>query len=564
LDYALAVFRDVTDLVLAEDKAAQSEERFRLMVENASDAVGVADPDGRITWFSASVESLVGWTPQELVGQTVMDLLHPDDLPSIVAKQAGLTRGEPIMFEARVRRAEGGYRWISSQVRSVLGDDGEVLHRVAGWRDIHDERTARQELAFLAYHDPLTGLRNRAWVLDILDTDLAVANRDGSRLAVLFLDLDNFKIVNDSLGHVAGDDILVAAAHRISRALRPGDRIGRFGGDEFIVVTPGIHGVSEVDAIATRLTAALTEEITIGGRLVILSASIGIALSDHDSTTTSLLRDADSALFRAKAAGRSRWEFSDADTHTRAMKRLVTEAELRTAIAKRQFVVHYQPIVALADATVVGYEALVRWNHPARGLVPPMEFLTVSEESGLIVEIGYQVLDQVCDLLTARPDLTVPISVNKSPVQIVHPGWHDLFLARLHAQNIDPRRLVIEVTETAILSVLNRTAPDLADLRNRGVGIHVDDFGTGYSSIALLRDLPVTGLKLDLSFTRHLTNDSTARALAAGLAGLAAGLSLDCIAEGIETPEQAEILRAQGWTHGQGYLYGRPAPMPPA
>jgi diguanylate cyclase (GGDEF)-like protein/PAS domain S-box-containing protein len=564
LDYSVAVFRDVTELVLAEELAGKSEERFRLMVENASDAVGVADPSGRITWFSASVETLLGWTPEDLIGQSVMDLLHPDDLPAVAAEQERLTRGEPIKFEARVRRADGAYHWISSQVRSVLGHDGQVLHRVAGWRDIHDERTARQELAFLAYHDPLTGLRNRAWVLDILDTDLVVAKRDGSRLAVLFLDLDNFKVVNDSLGHVAGDDILVAAAHRISRALRPGDRIGRFGGDEFIVVAPGIHDAQDAAAVAARLTAAVTEQVMIDGRPVIQSASIGIALSDQDSTTTSLLRDADSALFRAKDAGRSRWEFSDPDTHTRAMARLVTEAELRTAITERQFVVHYQPIVTLADANLVGYEALVRWDHPDRGLVPPMEFLPVAEEAGLIVEIGDQVLDAVCDLLATRPDLTMPISVNKSPVQLGRPGWHDRFLARIHAQNIDPRRLVIELTETAILSIVDRTTGDLADLRARGVGIHVDDFGTGYSSIALLRELPVTGLKLDLSFTRHLTTDATARALAAGLAGLAAGLNLDGIAEGIETPEQARILSEQGWTYGQGYLFGRPAPMPPA
>jgi diguanylate cyclase (GGDEF)-like protein len=466
--------------------------------------------------------------------------------------------------EVRFRSRSGGYRWMAARETAVMDPVGTSVGFVVGLRDVHEERKAHRELAFLAFHDELTGLRNRHWLLDILDTDLAVANRDGSRLAVLFLDLDNFKVVNDSLGHVAGDDILVAAAHRISQALRPGDRIGRFGGDEFIVIAPGIHDDLEVDAIAARLTGAVTEEVHVDGRPVIVSASIGIALSTPDSTSTSLLRDADSALFRAKAAGRSRWEFFDPAMHTRAMARLVTEAELRTAITERQFVVHYQPIVALADATVVGYEALVRWNHPHRGLVPPMEFLPVAEESGLIVEIGDQVLDRVCDLITSRPDITVPISVNESPVQIGRPGWHDKFLSRIHAQNIDPRRLVIEVTETAILSVLDRTTVDLADLRDQGVGIHVDDFGTGYSSIALLRDLPVTGLKLDLSFTRHLVTDATARTLAAGLAGLAAGLNLDGIAEGIETSEQVEILRKQGWIYGQGYLYGRPAPIRPA
>jgi len=427
-----------------------------------------------------------------------------------------------------------------------------------------DRDRAQQQLRFLALHDPLTGLYNRLWILDILESDLALARRSGSAVAVFFLDLDNFKIVNDSLGHTVGDEVLVAVAGRISHALRPGDRVGRFGADEFIVIAPGTQGEIEAIAIAERLGAAVSQVGLAGGHSVTVSASIGIVLSDPTSTPMSLLRDTDSALVRAKAAGRSRWAFFDPEMHAEAMARLVTEAELRTAIGERQFVVHYQPIVSLPDATVAGYEALVRWNHPLRGLLAPAEFLQVAEDSGLVDEIDDQVLEQVFDLLQHRPDVTVAISVNNSPSQITRPGWHDRFLARIHARGIDPRRIVIEVTESAILSVLDRTREDLADLHDQGIGIHVDDFGTGYSSIALLRDLPVSGLKLDLTFTRQLTTDDTSRALAAGLAGLAHGLNIVSIAEGIETTEQADILRAQGWTHGQGYLYGRPGPIPAA
>jgi EAL domain-containing protein (putative c-di-GMP-specific phosphodiesterase class I) len=275
------------------------------------------------------------------------------------------------------------------------------------------------------------------------------------------------------------------------------------------------------------------------------------------------LRDTDSALFRAKGAGRARWHFFDEEMHALAVSRLTIEDELRRAIDEHQFVVHYQPIVRLTDATVVGHEALVRWDHPVRGLLHPADFLSVAEDSGLIVDIGHQVLEQVCELIAAHPDLPGPISVNKSPLQIARPGWRDLFVDILDRYGVSPSQIVIELTETAVLTVLELTRDDLLHVRDLGVGIHMDDFGTGFSSISLLRDLPVTGIKLDRSFTSLLTlEDSPPNVLAAGLAGLAEGLHLQSIAEGVETRDQAAILREQGWTHGQGWYYGRPQPVP--
>ena len=559
-------YHNATDRIVAAENLAASEARFRLLAENATDIVYQNDLSGTIVWISPGLRDTLGWDPAELVGTRSMDLVHPDDRESISALKASLlAEGEDSgVLQARYQTRAGDYVWMSVRAHPVRDDNGNSSGLVVGLRDVHDERAARDELTFLAYHDPLTGLRNRAWILDTLDRDLAAARRDGSRLGVFFLDLDNFKVVNDSLGHVVGDDILGAIAHRISVALRPGDRIGRFGGDEFVVIAPGVHTDQDADTIARRICSSVVEEVTASGRRVTISTSIGIAISDPSSTSTSMLRDADAALHRAKASGRSRWEIFNAEMHTQAMDRLVTEEELRAAIIERQFVVHYQPIVSLIDSTTMGYEALVRWQHPEHGLLGPAKFLSIAEASGLIVEIGHQVLEQVCEMLASRPDVTLPISVNMSPVEIDRLGWHVGFLDRLYRHGVSPQRIIVEVTETAMLSVLERTKSDLTNLLKQGVGIHVDDFGTGYSSIALLRDLPVTGVKLDLSFTSHLTTDETARALAAGLSGLIQGLSLDGIAEGIETTEQAEILLAQGWVHGQGYLYGRPGPIPPA
>jgi EAL domain-containing protein (putative c-di-GMP-specific phosphodiesterase class I) len=299
------------------------------------------------------------------------------------------------------------------------------------------------------------------------------------------------------------------------------------------------------------------------GHRIVPTASIGIAVSTSTSTPESLLRDADSALFRAKAAGRARWQFFDGAMHAQAVARLTIEDQLRDAVTGGEFVVHYQPIVALADGRVVGHEALVRWAHPTRGLLSPADFLDVAEDTGLITAIGAQVLDQACAMLAERPNLPGAISVNVSAVQLAAPDWLTGVRDSLTRHRVNPSRIVIEVTETAVLSLVDSARHALTSLRALGVGIYVDDFGTGHSSISLLRDLPVTGVKLDLRFVRDLTTgDTQANALAQGLSGLVNGMHLTGIAEGIETKMQADILRGQGWRFGQGYHFGRPNAMP--
>jgi len=377
------------------------------------------------------------------------------------------------------------------------------------------------------------------------------------------VDLDDLKVVNESLGHAAGDEVLTTVARRIEGALRSEDRAGRFGGDEFVVVVQDVHDVLDVERIAERLSAVIAAELQVQGHRIMPTASIGIALSTSTSTPESLLRDTDLAMFRAKAAGRAHWQVFDDTMHAQAVTRLVIEDQLRDAITAGEFVVHYQPIVALADSHTVGHEALVRWAHPTRGLLSPGEFLDVAEDSGLIVAVGAQVLDQACAMLAARPDLPGPISVNVSAVQLSSADWLDSVTTTLASHRVDPTRLVIEITETAALSMADSALLALECLRGLGVGIHLDDFGTGYSSISVLRDVPVTGVKLDLSFVRDLTpGKSQANELTHGLSVLVNGMHLTGIAEGIETPMQADILGEQGWRCGQGYYFGRPAAIP--
>lgn len=684
------LLRDVTGRHLINRAVLDSEQRYRLLAENASDVVLMVTPDDLIAWVSPSSEDTLGWHSSELVQHSSVEHVHPDDLADVLVGRDQPGDGSLVLAPFRIRHKDGKYRWVSAGIRDVLDEDGEMIGRTVSVRDVHTqtvalraleaseemfravltssstgmilcdttgriqvvnaalcrmlqrddvwltgvyssdlvhpedrptlelarthtlagdgsvatmelrllradgetiwarrssslirtaagaparlliqledvtaEHDARQELLFQAFNDRLTGMHNRAWILNTLENDLAEAQRSTGVVGVLFIDLDNFKLVNDSLGHVAGDEVLAEIADRIVGALRPRDRVGRFGGDEFVVVVPNVHDAAEMEEVAERIADALGVELTIHGHRIVPTVSMGIALSTPDSTAASLLRDTDSALFRAKRKGRARWQFFDATMHSQAMTRLTIEDEIRTSIDAGDFVVHYQPVVALADGRVVGHEALARWQHPARGLLAPGAFLAIAEESGLIVGIGRAVLDQACTVIAANPAGAGTISVNVSAVELARDDWAGTFIATMARHGVDPCRIIVEVTETAVLSLGALTVGGLAAVRALGVGLHVDDFGTGFSSISLLRDLPVTGLKLDASFVADLGDGGRgADALAAGLAGLVAHLGLTGVAEGIETGEQAALLREQGWQHGQGYLFGRPAPWP--
>ncbi|MEO8518864.1 MAG: EAL domain-containing protein, partial [Dermatophilaceae bacterium] len=562
------IARDLTERQQAARNARSltaAEDLVQTVLGSAAIGIALAGLDGSFRIVNQALCDLLGFEESWFLTRRVRDMVHPDDVGAVLAQRARFIAGsdEKSVASLRLLRADGETVWVRYVVVLVRGGEGQPDLLMVQIEDVTAEHEAQETLAYRAIHDPLTGLHNRAWILDILESDLRAAKREGSSVGTLFIDLDNFKVVNDSLGHAAGDEVLTTVTARIVAALRAGDRVGRFGGDEFVVVVQDVQDAHEVERCAERVLASIAVDLLVRGHRIVPTASIGIAVSSPTSTPESLLRDTDSALARAKTAGRARWQFFDDGMHAQAVERLTVEDQLRDAISRSEFVVHYQPIVALADTSVVGHEALVRWAHPNRGLLSPADFIEVAEDSGLITAIGAQVLEQVCSLLARREDLPGPISVNVSAVQLAAPGWCGSVTNTLAAHMVDPSRLVIELTETAALGLTDSALNALETLSGLGVGIHLDDFGTGYSSISVLQDLPVTGVKLDLRFVQHLTTGhSRANALAQGLSGLVNGLHLTGIAEGIETKMQADLLRAQGWECGQGYYFGRPVAIP--
>lgn len=555
-------WRDVTARLRDAERTAASERLFRTAMHAALTGMAINDLEGRFRVVNDALCTILGRTREEVLGLFLRDVVVPDQLTEIKHERLRLLADPDrrSRLSCELIRGDGSRVWVAIGTAAIPGPQGQPTAFLTQIEDISGEREARQELAYQAFHDPLTGLRNRPWMLDMIAVELSVAAQRGTKVGVLFIDLDNFKVVNDSLGHAAGDAILQEAARRITGALGDRDHAARFGGDEFVVLVTDIGSPEEAERVAARVGEAIASEIEVLQHPVIPTASIGIAVSNGSSTAESLLRDADAALFGAKDAGRSRWHFFDETMHAAAMARMSLETEMRRGLERGEFHVHYQPIVVLHSRQTVGYEALVRWQHPARGLLAAGEFIPVAEASGLIVPLEQQVVRAVVALLKSRADLQGRFSINLSAMQLGSPRWLEGFLEAIG--DVDPRRLTVEVTETSMMAVIDAVADDLGKLRDLGVGIHVDDFGTGFSSISLLRELPVTGLKLDVSFVRDLTSgDSTANALAGGLAGLATGLHLTTVAEGIESEEQATLLAQQGWTYGQGFLFGRPGPL---
>jgi diguanylate cyclase (GGDEF)-like protein/PAS domain S-box-containing protein len=466
---------------------------------------------------------------------------------------------EPGVFTERGERLAVG---IAAHA-SIAIDNARLFQ--SAQQEIEARRQAEAELAHQATHDPLTGLPNRVLVHDRIGQALAHLGEGGHAVAVLLLDLDRFKVVNDSLGHVVGDSVLIIVAERLQEAVRPGDTVARLGGDEFALVCEQINGELDAVGVADRVASAFAAPFEVDGTELTVTASVGIAMAtDRDSDPNSLLRDADAVMYRAKARGGDRWEIFEAGLRDRAVERLRVETSLRRALAAEEIVLHLQPVVALDSGAIVGAEGLARWEHAERGIVMPCEFVTVAEESGLIVRLGEQMLHQGCRVLGAWATDPVTehrtLSVNVSAHQLVQGDLVGAVRRSLGLAGVDPRRLSLELTETALMDDVDAAGDVLRRLRALGVRLWVDDFGTGYSSLIHLRRLPLDGLKIDRSFVAGLVTQEEDRVIVGSIISLAHSLGLVALAEGVETEDQAEHLRRLGCDLAQGYLWSPAMP----
>jgi diguanylate cyclase (GGDEF)-like protein/PAS domain S-box-containing protein len=540
-----------------------SEERFRSLVRNSVDVNMIVAADGTIAYESPAAERVLGLGAQERLGQPAFQIIHPDDqtfgenlLTSVMQ-----TPGAEVSGELRARHADGSWRSIDTVMKNLL-DDPAVGGVVINYRDVTTRKTLEEELRRQAFHDSLTGLANRALFADRLEHALSRTRRFGQPVAVLFIDLDDFKTVNDSLGHGEGDLLLVAVAERLQKPLRAVDTIARMGGDEFAVLLEDPGDASAPVEVAQRLLAALEAPFERGGKELFVRASVGIAVSTSKSLTPGeLLRDADVSMYTAKSNGKSRVEVFKPSMHAAALARLALKGDLERALERGEFALLYQPIIHLKSGQVTGVEALLRWHHPRRGVVGPTEFIPVAEETGLIIPLGRWVLNEACRQATAW-DLETPaplrMSVNVSGRQIHQPGFADEVAHILAATGLDPARLTLELTESVLMQDVEVTTATLGELKRLGVRLAIDDFGTGYSSLSYLRRFPIDELKIDRSFVATVNVGPDQSALVRSILKLGDTLHLETVAEGIEEADQLAELQGLGADLGQGFYFAKP------
>jgi len=564
----------------------RGEDRFRALVHNASDVIMITDAAGMVTYVTASVERILGRKAGELVGTSILDYAHPDDR-AVVATFLERLGGQVGLGEAsewRVQRGDGTWCHVECLSNNLLADP-DIGGLVLTLRDVSERRALEARLSHQAFHDGLTGLANRALFHNRVEHALSAPRPEGRFVAVLFCDLDGFKTVNDSLGHAAGDELLVAVATRLQACLRQGDTlarladehgtvaatdeqgtVARLGGDEFAILLEGAaeDATSVAVSIADRILQAVSRPVEIRGRKVSLGVSIGIAAAEGRSDADKLLRDADAAMYIAKAQGKSRHVVFAPTMHAEALQRLELHNDLRHALDQEQLAIVYQPLINLVSGAIEGAEALLRWHHPTRGLISPVEFIPAAEETGLIVPIGSWVLRQACQQLAAwqrqHPTAAdgIGVTVNVSALQLKEPDLVDNVLAALADAGLAAGRLTLELTESCLLTDEPHVAETLSALRRAGVHLAIDDFGTGWSSLAYLRQLPVDILKIDKAFIDDVTRSRRHAEFVRGILVLAGTLGMGTVAEGIEQAEQAAALSALGFEHGQGFHFAPP------
>jgi len=548
------------------------ESKYGPLAEGVPSVAYVYEPgvNGRCLYISPSIERVLGFSQEVWIkdGGLWDRLLHTEDADRVVANEAECaSSGEALVQEYRISRADGRVVWIRDEMTVVRGETGQAPPLFYGvFLDVTDRKKMEAELERLALYDSLTGLPNRALFSDRLSH--AIERRGGTQTtAVYFVDVDRFKRINDSLGHAAGDEVLREVAVRIQRMLRPQDTVARFGGDEFTVLCESVGGVLEAVGVADRLQREIADPLRAGGADLRLSSSIGIALAEpgEDADCSRLVEDADAAMYRAKERGGARTELFDVAMRERAVDSLSIEQELQAGLERGELRLFYQPLVSLDTGDMVGAEALIRWEHPERGLLSPDKFLPVAEESGLIVQVGAWAVGEACrrlrdwDRRNGGPS-TFGLAVNLSARELTHPDVVPTVLNAVRRAALDPSRLTIEVTESTAMADRDTGFRALRELSDAGIRVAIDDFGTGYASLDHLREMPADILKIDRSFVAGMAANSPDSALVAAAIAMGRALEMEVIAEGIETSEQVADLRELGCPLGQGYLFARPLP----
>jgi diguanylate cyclase (GGDEF)-like protein/PAS domain S-box-containing protein len=540
-----------------------SERRFRSLVQHSSDVVTVINANGEIVEQSASVVGVFGYRVDELVGSNISTWAHPDDFKALRAHLNPDNDGSTgWLIQCRLQDSRGLWRHAELAISNLLGDP-DVRGLVLNIRDISERMELERELSHRAFHDSLTGLPNRALFSDRVDHALARAVRDQHPAAVLLVDMDGFKAVNDTLGHTLGDKLLVGMSERLRGCVRPGDTVARLGADEFAILVEN-SAFDEATGVAERITAVLRQPFSVDGSDIFASASIGIAARESDTQTREMLmRNADAALYVAKQRGKGSHEFFESSMHGNVLSVMGLRTELRRATEMNEFVLFYQPIVDITTRAVTGFEALLRWNHPSRGMIPPLDFIPLAEETGLIVPIGRWALRDACAQLAEWREAFpqhhgLTLSVNLSARQLQDPGFAQEVSHILAETRVPASALVLEVTESVLVNEVDAVIDELNALHNLGVRIAIDDFGTGYSSLNYLRRLPRDIVKIDRSFVADAGSHAGDRGFMEAIMQLLATLDVEIVAEGIEGPEQLAYVAALGCRLAQGYYFHRP------
>ncbi|MBI5407738.1 MAG: EAL domain-containing protein [Nitrospirae bacterium] len=568
VSHVVEYIRDITDRKLAEDALRESEERYVLAARGANDGLWDWNLKSKVVYYSPRWKAMLGFEEHEIKGtpEEWLSRIHPEDRMQVETEMAAHINGLTPNFknEHRMLHKDGTYRWMLSRGLAVCDSSGKAYRMSGSMTDVTERKTAEEQLMFDALHDSLTGLPNRALFMDRLRHVINREKRNSEYLfAVLFLDIDRFKVLNDSLGHTKGDELLIAISQRIEDSLRPGDTVARFGGDEFAVLLEDLKDGKEAVYVAERIQEQITSPFNLNGQEVFTSASIGITFSTIGyEQPEHFLRDADIAMYYAKSSGSARYEIFDKRMYANALARMQLETDLRQAIKQNEFLLHYQPIVSLQTGRIISLESLVRWQHPARGLIYPGEFINTAEETGLIIHIGEAVLQHACRQLRiwqekfpSNPPLSV--SVNISSKQLF-PNLIKQIKQVLQENRLAQNSLILEITESMFMENAASVSPLLSKLKEMNVQLHIDDFGTGYSSLSYLHHFPIDVLKIDRSFVMRLGYNGENLEIVKAITTLAHSLNMEVIAEGVEKEEQLAQLKSLSCEYVQGYLISKP------